>query len=174
MGELASRISDSRATRGARSLTFPVYTLFIREVHMICTSDSLNPAKSTFKDVLSLHSFCLWFAESAGKPVTSQVSEHVLLPFLLITFLHQQPPCACWAVRPWLSQHLLFRAAVFCFRACFPPGVSVHGVGQLRPNHWPILAPSCSDFLSPVLFWGCPCPVSLEFKPRFFSLCAIF
>lgn len=106
--------------------------------------------------------------ESVRKPVTSQVSEHVLLAFLLITLLHQQLPCACWAACPLLSQHLLFRAAVFCFGACFPPGVSVHGVGQLCPNHWPILTPSCSDFLSSVLFWASPCPVSLEFKPHIF------
>lgn len=178
MAELASAISNSRVTRTACSLTFPVYTLFITNVHVICTSDSLNPAKSTFKGVLSLHSFCLWFSrelqEPVRKPVTSQVSQHVLLAFLLITLLHQHPLCACWEACPRLWQHLLFRAAVFCFGACFPPGVSVHRAGQLCPSHWPVLDRSCSDFLSPGLFWGCPCPVFWEFKPCFFFLCVFF
>lgn len=113
--------------------------LLITNVHMTCTSDSLNPAKSTLKGVLSLHTISASGSQRvarAGEEACCLSSISACLAGLPPHYLSSLTPTVCMLRGlPWLSQHLSFRAAVFCFGVCFPPGVFVHGVGQLCPNH---------------------------------------
>lgn len=161
MGELASGISSSRVTRTACSPTFPAYTLFVTNVHMICTGNGLSPAKSTFKGVLSLHTVSI----SGWQRIARACKEACYLSSIwacLAGFPSHYPSSSAATMYMLkglsmaITASVIFRAPVFRFRACFPADMSVHRIG-LCPNHWPNLASSRSDFLSPVLFRDYPC-----------------